>query len=136
MTHNNEDVQKIAELNSTFMALNDKGKDSALTVLRALSFAQAVMDAKIGSTFANRLRTQTYAFAQIGGDVMAAGIKTAMQNKGITIEAVASLLKIHRNSASNKVNGETEFSVGEALALQSNMFPEYTMQYLYTEQKI
>lgn len=57
MTHNNEDVQKIAELNSTFMALNDKGKDSALTVLRALSFAQAVMDAKIGSTFANRLRT-------------------------------------------------------------------------------
>lgn len=66
---------------------------------------------------------------------MAAGIKTAMQNKGITIEAVASLLKIHRNSASNKVNGETEFSVGEALALQSNMFPEYTMQYLYTEQR-
>lgn len=66
---------------------------------------------------------------------MAAGIKTAMQSKGITIEAVASLLKIHRNSASNKVNGETEFSVREALTLQSNMFPEYTMQYLYTEQK-
>ncbi len=58
-----------------------------------------------------------------------------MKNKGITIEAVAALLKIHRNSASNKVNGETEFSVREALALQSNLFPEYTMQYLYTEQK-
>ena len=45
MTHCKEDVQKIAELNSTFMALSDKGKDSALTILRALSFAQAVMSA-------------------------------------------------------------------------------------------
>ena len=45
MTHCKEDVQKIAELNSTFMTLNDKGKDSALTILRALSFAQAVMGA-------------------------------------------------------------------------------------------
>ena len=43
MTHRKEDVQRIAELNSTFMSLNDKGKDSALTILRALSFAQAVM---------------------------------------------------------------------------------------------
>ena len=43
MAHCKEDVQKIAELNSTFMMLNDKGKDSALTILRALSFAQAVM---------------------------------------------------------------------------------------------
>ena len=43
MTHSKEDVQRIAELNSTFMVLNDKGKDSALTILRALSFAQAVM---------------------------------------------------------------------------------------------
>ena len=45
MTHNREDVRRIAELNSTFMTLNDKGKDSALTILRALSFAQAVMGA-------------------------------------------------------------------------------------------
>ena len=43
MTHCREDVQKIAELNSTFMTLNDKGKDSALTILRALSVAQAIM---------------------------------------------------------------------------------------------
>ncbi len=45
MAHSKEDVRRIAELNSTFMTLNDKGKDSALTILRALSFAQAVMGA-------------------------------------------------------------------------------------------
>lgn len=47
MTHCKEDAQKIAELNSAFMTLSDKGKDSALTILRALSFAQAVMGADI-----------------------------------------------------------------------------------------
>lgn len=45
MTHSRENAQRVAELNSTFMLLNDKGKDSALTILRALSFAQAVMGA-------------------------------------------------------------------------------------------
>lgn len=44
MTHNKKDVQRIAELNSTFMMLNEKGKDSALTILRTLHFAQSVID--------------------------------------------------------------------------------------------
>ncbi len=46
MTHSKEDARRMAELNDTFMSLNDKGKDSALTILRALSFAQAVMGAE------------------------------------------------------------------------------------------
>lgn len=45
MTHSKEDIQRIAELNSAFMSLNDKGKDSALTILRSLKFAQDVMGA-------------------------------------------------------------------------------------------
>lgn len=43
MTQNKEDAQRIAELNSTFMTLNDRSRDSALIILRALSFAQTVM---------------------------------------------------------------------------------------------
>lgn len=61
------------------------------------------------------------------------GIKRAMQNKKITIEAIASLLQIHRNSASKKINGETLFTVDEALILQNNMFSEYTFTYLFTD---
>ncbi|MDE7260544.1 MAG: hypothetical protein K2N78_00535 [Oscillospiraceae bacterium] len=53
MTHNRGDAQRIAELNATFMMLNDKGKDSALTILRALSFAQAVMGADTCETAKN-----------------------------------------------------------------------------------
>ena len=46
MTHSKENAQRIEELNSAFMSLNEKGKDSALIILRALNFAQAVMGAE------------------------------------------------------------------------------------------
>ena len=43
MTHIKEEAKKIAELNTIFLTLNDKGQDSALTILRSLGFAQSVM---------------------------------------------------------------------------------------------
>lgn len=43
MTQEKEMVEKIAELNSLFLTLNDKGQDNALNILRALKFAQSVM---------------------------------------------------------------------------------------------
>lgn len=42
MTQERDDVKKLAELSALFMALDAKGQDSALTVLRSLSFAQSV----------------------------------------------------------------------------------------------
>ena len=47
MTHSNEDAQGIEELRTAFMTLNEKGMDNALAILRALSFAQAVMSTDI-----------------------------------------------------------------------------------------
>lgn len=49
MTQSREDAQRIAELNSIFLRLNDRGRDSALSILRALNFAQSVMSAETGS---------------------------------------------------------------------------------------
>lgn len=43
MTQEREDVKRIAELNALFLTLDDKGQDSALTLLRSLGFAQSVM---------------------------------------------------------------------------------------------
>lgn len=43
MTQKREDAGKISELNTLFLALDDRGQDSALTILRALGFAQSVM---------------------------------------------------------------------------------------------
>lgn len=46
MTQNKEDVERLAELNSLFLTLDDKGQDSALIILRSLGFAQSVMCSK------------------------------------------------------------------------------------------
>ena len=38
-----DNVQRAVEFNALFMDLNEKGQEAALTVLRALGFAQSVM---------------------------------------------------------------------------------------------
>lgn len=43
MTQTKENVQRVNEFNKIFVGLNDKGQEAALTVLRALGFAQSVM---------------------------------------------------------------------------------------------
>lgn len=43
MTQKQEDIKRIAELNTYFLMLNDKGQDAALTILKSLEFAQIVM---------------------------------------------------------------------------------------------
>jgi hypothetical protein len=43
MTRDNEMAKKVAELNTLFLMLNEKGQDNALNILRALEFAQSVM---------------------------------------------------------------------------------------------
>lgn len=46
--HGAPDARKIAEWSAAFLLLDDRGKDSALDILRALRFAQSVLDAEAG----------------------------------------------------------------------------------------
>lgn len=43
MTQTRDNIQRVTEFNSLFLNLNDRGQETALTVLQALEFAQAVM---------------------------------------------------------------------------------------------
>lgn len=43
VTQPKEQAQKVAELNTLFLSLSDKGQESALNILRSLDFAQSVM---------------------------------------------------------------------------------------------
>lgn len=43
MTQTRDHVQRVTEFNTLFLNLNDKGQETALTILQALEFAQAVM---------------------------------------------------------------------------------------------
>lgn len=49
-------------------------------------------------------------------------IKKAMAAKSISIEAMADVLHMHRNSVANKINGKSSFSVDEAFKLRDTLF--------------
>ncbi len=58
-------------------------------------------------------------------------LKALLAVKGITIEALARLLGVHRDTVSNKLNGESEFTYGQAEVIQETLFPEYNIRYLF-----
>ena len=58
-------------------------------------------------------------------------LKAAMVHKGITIESIARLLNVHRNTVQNKLDGETDFTIEQAFAITEIMFPEYKLTYLF-----
>lgn len=58
-------------------------------------------------------------------------LKQLMAMKGITIEALAQLLNVHRNTVANKLDGGSEFSYGQAEKIQATFFPEYTAQFIF-----
>ena len=58
-------------------------------------------------------------------------LKAAMALKGITVDAMAKILNVHRNTVQNKLDGDSEFTFGQAQLISEVMFPEYTMKYLF-----
>ncbi len=58
-------------------------------------------------------------------------LKGVLHSKGISIGAISALLGLHRNTVASKLNGETAFTVGEALKIKNNLCPEYDLAYLF-----
>lgn len=58
-------------------------------------------------------------------------LKAEMAKKGITIDALARLLGVHRNTIQNKLDGDSEFTIGQAEVISETMFPEFTIKYLF-----
>ena len=54
-----------------------------------------------------------------------------LQTKGITVETLAAVLHIHRNTAANKLNGESDFTMTEAKLIGDALLPEYKMSYIF-----
>lgn len=62
-------------------------------------------------------------------------LKKLLAIKGISIDAVAKLLGVHRDTVSNKLNGESEFTYGQAEFIQEALFPEYNIRYIFHRDK-
>lgn len=58
-------------------------------------------------------------------------LKALMAVKGISIETLARLVNLHRDTVKNKLNGESEFSYGQAELIQETLFPEYNIRYIF-----
>lgn len=59
-----------------------------------------------------------------------------MAKKDITNESIAKLLGIHRNSVYNKLNGDSTFSIDEAIIIKNTFFPNFDVDTLFaTEEK-
>jgi len=59
-------------------------------------------------------------------------LKAAMAIKKISVVAIAQLIGATEKTVNNKLNGVTDFTVPEAIAIRNNLFPEYDLCYLFT----
>ncbi|MFR7984693.1 MAG: XRE family transcriptional regulator [Clostridia bacterium] len=57
-----------------------------------------------------------------------------MAKKKITIEQIAKLLNIHRNSVANKLGGSTAFTIEEAIQIQEAFFPDCSLKELFRKE--
>lgn len=62
---------------------------------------------------------------------MLKNLRDAMAIKNITTVAVAKLIGTTEKTINNKLNGNTDFTLPEALTIKNNLFPEYDLCYLF-----
>lgn len=58
-----------------------------------------------------------------------------MAKRKVSIEDIAKLLDIHRNSVSNKINGDSPFSIEQAMKIQETYFPDLELKFLFKKEK-
>lgn len=66
---------------------------------------------------------------------MLVNLKRALDGKGITMRAFASVLGVSEKTAWNKINEETAFTYPEVLKTKKDLLPEYDADYLFSGEK-
>lgn len=56
-----------------------------------------------------------------------------MAKRKISIEDLAALLGMHRNSISNKLNGSSSFTIEESVKIQEKYFSDLELKYLFSK---
>lgn len=64
---------------------------------------------------------------------MLTNLSNELQHKNVTRRAVAKMLGLSEKSIVNKMNGTSEFTIGEALMIRREILPEFTFDYLFTD---
>lgn len=62
-------------------------------------------------------------------------LKKALSTKNISIKAFAAVIGVCEKTAYNKINGEVEFTLSEAMTTKKELLPEYDFDYLFDSEK-
>lgn len=60
-------------------------------------------------------------------------IEEVRKNKGVTLVAIADLLGVGYRTVRDKIDGVSDFKFGETVAIKKAFFPEYELEYLFSE---
>lgn len=66
---------------------------------------------------------------------MLRNLKTALDNKGITMRAYAAVLGVSEKTVQNKINGVTDFTYPEVKKTKKELLPECDVDYLFKDDK-
>lgn len=66
---------------------------------------------------------------------MYSNLYNALKTKGISIKKYAEFLNVTEKTVQNKINGSTEFTLSEVNKTLDFIFPEYTLTYLFKNDK-
>lgn len=60
-------------------------------------------------------------------------IEEVRKNKGVTLVEIADLLGVGYRTVRDKIDGVSDFKFGETVAIKKAFFPEYELEYLFSE---
>lgn len=60
-------------------------------------------------------------------------IEEVRKNKGVTLVDIADLLGVGYRTIRDKIDGVSDFKFGETVAIKKAFFPEYELEYLFSE---
>lgn len=62
-------------------------------------------------------------------------LEEVRREKNISLVDMADLLGVKYQTIREKINGDSDFKFGEALAIQEKFFPEYEIKFLFSRKK-
>lgn len=60
-------------------------------------------------------------------------IEEVRKGKGVTLVDIADLLGVGYRTVRDKIDGVSDFKFGETVAIKKAFFPEYELEYLFSE---
>lgn len=60
-------------------------------------------------------------------------LQSEMKRNGISNSDIKNLLKCSDRTVTNKLTGETDFTIPEALKIHKTFFPELRLEYLFSD---